>query len=550
MARLWHDKLLGGVRAALLHDEDGALHGPTARDNVGIRLVHPFVASEFTIIGALCIWALMLRLPFFFPDTIDWDESTLIVMGQGILDGFLPYERIWDSKPPLAFVAFAGAIQLLGSTVAALRFGGYLCVILTSYLVYRASYFIAQDMLSACVAALVSASMMSMLEPALMTELLCVVPLSAALLLLFSCHSKLPLTFVVGILIGIAVMVRTNLAVLALAVGGLAISRPPLVQLSRLVTRGFAYTSGVLVIVAITVIPYLISGRFQLWFDTVILAGVEFSSTRRSWENLLRLVGIGFGIRSDGSTRHSVLLLGALLWTGSFVGLLCCAGSWHQLSEQRRNGIVATLVFLFGATISVAVTGPPYGHYLVQMVPWFAIFLGFAIASMRIKMVKWVLVASISAVLIVSAVADTRGSYYLLLKRIEQGKSLAYGPAYEIAEYLQTKGAGRRSLYMMSDHLVYWLVGSYPPTRLSTHPSLLTKPDIIAVIEGPNATPESETRKIFDVQPDFVVKPQSVPYLSGWPEVTRLLEEVLARDYVLETIIEGRQVYRHKPYPR
>jgi Dolichyl-phosphate-mannose-protein mannosyltransferase len=550
MARLRHHKRPGGLRAGLLHDEDGALRRPTARDNVGSRLVHSFVTSEFTIIGALCIWALILRLPFFFPDTIDWDESTLIVMGQGLLDGFLPYERIWDSKPPLAFVAFAGAIQLLGRTVAALRFGGYLCVILTSYLVYRASYLIAQDKLSACVAALVSAAMMSMLEPALMTELLCVAPLSAALLLLFSDPSSLRRTFLAGVLIGLAMMIRTNLAVLALAVGGFVISRPPLFPYSRLVTRGFVYASGVLLIVAITVIPYLVSGRFQLWFDTVIRAGVEFSSNRRSWENLLKLVQNGFGVRSDGSTRHSVLLLGALLWTGGLVGLLCCAGRWHQLSEQRRRGIVAALVFLFGATISVAMTGPPYGHYLVQMVPWFAIFLGLAIASVPIKMVRWFLAASIGAVLIVSAVADTRGSYYLLLRRIEQGKSLAYGPAYEIAEYLQTQGAGRTSLFMMSDHLVYWLVGAYPPTRMSTHPSVLTKPDIIAVIEGPNATPESEIRKIIEVRPDFVVKLPSVPYLSGWPEVARLLEEALARDYALETVIAGRLVYRHKPYPR
>ncbi len=428
MARLRHDKLLGAVRAGLRHDRDGALRGPAARGHVGIRRAHSFVTSEFTILGALCLWALMLRLPFFFPDTIDWDESTLIIMGQGILDGFLPYERIWDSKPPLAFVAFAGAIQLLGKTVAALRFCGFLCVVLASYFVYRTSYLIAQDKLSACVAALVSAAMMSMLAPALMTELLCVAPLSAALLLLCSYHSNLPRTFLVGILIGVAVMIRTNLAVLALAVGGFVILRPPLVPISRLVTRGFAYTAGVLLIVLVTVIPYLVSGRLPLWFDTVVRVGVEFSSNRRSWENLLKLVQIGFGIRSDGSTRHSVLLLGALLWIGGLVGLLCCAGGWHQVSERRRNAIVATVVFLFGATISVAVTGPPYGHYLVQIVPWFAIFLGFAIASVRTKMVRWSLAASITAVLIAAAVADTRGSYHLLLKRIEQGKSWPTGP--------------------------------------------------------------------------------------------------------------------------
>ena len=98
MARLWHDKLIGGVRAGLLQDEDGARRGPAARDNAGVGLAHSLVTSEFAIIAALCIWALLLRLPFFFPDTIDWDESTLILMGQGLLDGLLPYDRIWDSS--------------------------------------------------------------------------------------------------------------------------------------------------------------------------------------------------------------------------------------------------------------------------------------------------------------------------------------------------------------------------------------------------------------------------------------------------------------------
>jgi hypothetical protein len=550
MARLWRDKLIGGVRAGLLHDEEGALREPTARDHVGIGVVRSFVTSEYAIIGALGIWALLLRLPFFFPDTIDWDESTLIIMGQGLLDGLLPYERIWDSKPPLAFVAFAGAIKLLGRTVAALRFGGYLCVVFTSYLVYRAACVIAQEKLCALVAALVVAAMMSLLEPALMTELLCVVPLSAALLLLFSERSELPRIFLIGVLIGIAVMIRTNLAVLALAVGGLVLARPPPGPPARWLTRGLAYASGLLLIVVVTTIPYLVSGRFQLWFDTVFRAGLEFSSNRRSLENLLKLIRIGFGIRSDGSTRHSVLLLGTLLWVGGFTGLLCCAGRWHQLPKHRRNAIVAAVVFLFGTTMSVAVTGPPYSHYLVQIVPWFALFLGFAIASARTGPVRWSLAGSIGAVLIAVTIADTRASYGLLLERIEQGKSLAYGPSYAIADYLQAEGTGEKSVYLMSDQLVYWLIGTYPPTRLSTHPSVLTKPDIIAIIDGPAATPESEMRKIIDARPHFVVKLPSVPYLSDWPEVASLLEEALARDYVLATTIEGRQVYRHKPYPR
>ena len=336
MTRSWREKLFGGVPADLLDNEDRALRAPPTADHVRIRLVDSFVTSEFTIIGALCIWALMLRLPFFFPDTIDWDESTYIIMGQGLLDGFLPYDRIWEMKPPLTFVAFAAVIQLLGKTVAAVRFGGYLCVVLTSYLVYRASYLIAQDKLSACIAALVSTSMMSIFARSLMTELLCVVPLSAALLLLFSDRSELPRTFLVGILIGIAVMIRTNLAVLALAVGGFVIFRPPLAPPSRLLTRGFAYASGVLLIVVITIIPYLISGRFELWFDTVIRAGIAYSSDRRSLESLLRLIHYGFGI--IGTTdRRGIQSCCLACFCGSVVLSGCCVALDVGISSHSSD---------------------------------------------------------------------------------------------------------------------------------------------------------------------------------------------------------------------
>jgi hypothetical protein len=603
----------------LLHDEDDARCGPAASDPAGARRTQASAAAEFAIIAALCLWALILRLPFFFPDTIDWDESTLIIMGQGILDGYLPYDRIWDAKPPLAYVAFAGAIELLGRSVAAIRFVGYLCVVLTSYLVYRTCVLIAQDRLSAVVAALVAAAMMSVLAPALMTELLCVPLLAAALLLLCSSPGVLPLTvdsvrvpdavqreallrsgaplirdlceggvrndpgsaahhfaslhaalrpghvrykrwnritgslprvFLAGLLIGIAVMIRTNLAVLSLAVGVFVIARPPFVPPARPVARGVAYAAGVLLVVFLTVIPYLAAGRLPLWFDTVIRAGIAFSSNHRSGDNLLKLLQNGFGIRPDGMTRYQVLVLGALLWIGGLAGVLCCAGRWRELAERQRHAVIASAVFLIGATLSVVVTGPPYGHYHVQMVPWVAIGLGFAVASARIATARRLLAAGIGAALIAAAVVHTRASYDLLLQRIEQGKSLAYGRAYEIADYVRTAGPGRSSLYMMSDHLAYWLLGAHPPTRVSTHPSVLTKPDIITVIEGPDATPETELRKILAARPEFVVKPPSVDYLSGWPEVARALEEALARDYVLETSIAGRQVYRHKPDPR
>ncbi len=73
--------------------------------------------------AALSLLCVLIRLPFWFPSTIDWDESTFILMGQELLDGRLPYADLWDNKPPLAFAAFAVFIALHPSIVA-LRVAG------------------------------------------------------------------------------------------------------------------------------------------------------------------------------------------------------------------------------------------------------------------------------------------------------------------------------------------------------------------------------------------------------------------------------------------
>ena len=320
---------LSGIRS------DGARRGPAAGDAAGAGRMHAAAASEFAVIAAPCRWALILRLPFFFPDTIDWDESTLIIMGQGIRDGFLPYDRIWDSKPPLAYAAYAGAIELLGHSVAALRVVGYLSrrpdVVprLPNVRADRAGQARRLCRRARCSRHDVSAGAGAHDRASVRSA-----PFGYAASALQAATAVCLMHSLAGLLIGIAVMIRINLAVLAFAVGVLVVARPPLVPPARPLARGFAYAAGVLLIVVITVTPYLVSGRLPFWFDTVIRTGLEFSAHHRSFDNLLKLLQNAFGIRSDGSTRSPVLLLGALLWLGGLAGLLCCAGRWRQLPDQ------------------------------------------------------------------------------------------------------------------------------------------------------------------------------------------------------------------------
>lgn len=78
----------------------------------------------------------VMRLPYFFKDIFNWDESTFILMGQSILDGHLLYTDLWDVKPPFVFLSFALIIAIFGKSIIAIRFGGFLIVSIISFLTY------------------------------------------------------------------------------------------------------------------------------------------------------------------------------------------------------------------------------------------------------------------------------------------------------------------------------------------------------------------------------------------------------------------------------
>src|SRR5262245_37041944 len=79
---------------------------------------------------------LLLRLPFSFVSAIAWDEGTFVIMGQEILDGYLPFTRPWDVNRPLALAAYAQAIGTLGHSIEAGRVAATICVALTCLAVY------------------------------------------------------------------------------------------------------------------------------------------------------------------------------------------------------------------------------------------------------------------------------------------------------------------------------------------------------------------------------------------------------------------------------
>jgi 4-amino-4-deoxy-L-arabinose transferase-like glycosyltransferase len=514
------------------------------------QLVVPYepVFAEATVVALLIALAIIIRLPFFFPATIDSDESTFILIGQGILDGMLPYDSLWDIKPPLVYLFFAAAIEIFGNNVASVRLAGCLWVAAAAYLTYRSAFVITVERRASVAASILVIIATTLFTPGVMSETLALVPLVGAFLLLLTTEKTPSKCFFAGVLIGTAVLFRTNLAYLAVFVGLYLVLYPPIVSFQTSALRGVAYAAGGIIIVLLTAIPYVFDNRLELWFDSLFVAAWEYSARPvwQSTEPTRQLVMQAFGFSPyPGYPPLDItyFLLGCVLWLGGVLGVLISLHGWWNLAPPARNMLSMLLTFLVGSVISIFMTGPPFAHYLTQAIPWFAIFSAVAVAHRSLGTHRLIIELTALASLAASTALFVAEEYSGMIRRIMDHKRLSYGVEYDVASYLKKENPDHKPVYMLCDNLVYWLINQYPLTRFSADPPQITYEFLLRPVE-PDATPQSEMRKILSKKPAFVVKKKDVPYFPAGAEVTQLFYEALKKDYVLKAVIGGREVYR------
>jgi hypothetical protein len=94
---------------------------------------------------------------------------------------------------------------------------------------------------------------------------------------------------------------------------------------------------------------------------------------------------------------------------------------------------------------------------------------------------------------------------------------------------------------LLTDHVAYWLTRSEPPSGFVTHPSTLSRDQVLEVM---GTTPTRELSRIFQSAPEFVILDPSDWFLEG--ETRAWLEARLASDYVEGETIAGRAIYRRR----
>ena len=512
----------------------------------GSHLNHIFpipLRRELGILAFFCAVGLAIRLPYFFPAVINWDESTFIIVGQSTVDGYLPYEIAWDVKPTFVFWWFGAAIELFGKTIPALRVAGFIWLILSAYLLYRAALSMTHSRLGGVFAAAMLIVASSAYSQHVSTEHLAALPIAGAILVLCDGGRRSRSVFLAGTLLGLSCMFRLNLIYLCLIVGVFLC-----IQVPRGSWRAFLYgrlrigiwfLTGLLVPILLSFLPYLLSAHSGLWIE-FYEAAVRFSGEPQ------------FLVRNIVETLRKSFedLVGATMWGAAILGAFIICRHWRDLKLNSRSNWLLCGAFVLGTIVSIAMTHteevPIYRHYFTQLVPGLSMFAAALFMWDNTKFgstkAKRATFTFGIAVIVLVIFRTTAAEWRALTQRVWAGGPLSYGIEYEIADLIRSQTTEDYSLFMMDHHLVYWFLGRYPLTRLATHPSNISKRAIREYLEPDSATTEDALRSVLQREPTFIVWRPNLFYLEAAD--VRFLQQELTKDYALIGQIGPTQVYR------
>ncbi|RJR25929.1 hypothetical protein C4578_00500 [Candidatus Microgenomates bacterium] len=306
----------------------------------------------------------VLRIPSLFEPYWYGDEGIYLTLGMGIKRGLLLYRDIFDNKPPLIYLLTA---------LADGRLYWFRSMLFVSCLASIYFFFL----LSKKIINSDKAVKVSVLSFALFTtirflegnianaEIFILLPAVLGYFAVFKEKSLKNFIFS-GLLFSTAFLFKVPALFdfAALSFFLIFLREKERINLKEGLTLFFSFLLPIFLVSAY----FILKGAFSVYFNSVFLQTIGYLS---SWEtgshvlNPLRLLKSDFAIRS-------IILLFSLVLTFAFR---------KKLKEDLSLATAWFLFALYGASLS----GRPYPHYLIQVIPGFSLLLGIFVKEINQK---------------------------------------------------------------------------------------------------------------------------------------------------------------------
>lgn len=461
-------------------------------------------------LAMLPVLVLAIRWASFLPSVIDWDESLYLLQAREWLRGNWPFSGVWDMHPLGAPAAIALAFLIFGESLETVRFLGSFCVISTGYaLIALAHVTGAPRRLGYAAAVLYAAHSLQLGGLASNTEILFAPLVVSSLALALARGPLWPRLIGMGVLIGCALLIKQ--VVTPEGCLAFAIFAWPLLRARRwglLFATAAAYAALCLMPTALVAGIYALRGEFGIWFDSTILAPLQYASGRIPLEQMFwRITLAALALRWLVVLAVPALLLG------------------------RRDPILRRLTrfaLLWLATAALAVAGPGFffPHYFLIVMPPLALLGGIG-AYAFVQYVGGARARLALAAIVAFAAVDLMAAD--VTPRLSRGFAMG------------TPDTPRRMAALMNDELqpgdtifvpnyqpvVYFLTQARLPTRFP-FPVHLT--GSFANLAGVDT--DAEVARILASKPRFIVLDRT-EWFAMRPSAMSMLTEALEEGYEL-----------------
>lgn len=451
-------------------------------------------SRNYQIVLFLLFVIFFIRSPFFFTDVFNWDESTYIIIGQWIADGFAPYVNRTEVKPPLLGYLYAFVVYLSGNQLFFIRVFNLILVLISLYFIIkiftkytnRNNYYIIISSFIFASTYIIEDSL------ALLSEHFASTFLIIAFYYLIK-RSNARHYFKIGFFLGCAALTRSNLAILPIFyffyLYFLLLKNSPL----KNKYLGF-YILGGSIIFALTFLQSILNNNILHVLSSIIISGMSMAENAPN--SLLGAIYYMFFWKSD--IFDLVSLQGPFrlfFWGGS----LC---SFIIILIKNFRIFSDLLIFFILILISIIVGSRATAHYLILLLPFCSIFFSIFVLDFLYKKKFFHTIYAISLML---CILISFAEYKKIVKNYAAKKTLYNGPAFQVVDFIQaTEDYKNQDIYIYKRHIVYWLLKKNPPTDIS-HPSDIFKEFLYKGWGKGNSNKKIEMNKILEKKPKYLI---------------------------------------------
>jgi hypothetical protein len=291
----------------------------------------------------------LLRLPSLFEPYWYGDEGIYLALGQGIRQGLLLFQQIHDNKPPTLYYLAA-----FSQTVFGFRLLLLILMIPTIYIFYRlAQKFLSPRLTTFSTLLFLVLTSIPFIEGSIANaEVFMLLPTILAIYL-FLFHQKSRYSLLIsGLLLGLAFTIKVPVAFEA-AFLGLWILIFQKSKIKKIILFSLAFTLPIF----LYLIYFTLKGALQPFLFAALLQNFGYLS---SWST---------------GTQQSSVASGGLMWRGLILLITWILSYFLYHRRVISKNLFFLSAWFFAALFGALLSGRPYPHYLIQILPPFCILV-------------------------------------------------------------------------------------------------------------------------------------------------------------------------------